>query len=374
MRTSKFTPEQMVHILRQGDSGVPVVELCRQHGISEQTYYRWKKRFGDLGTAEVRELRQLREENRKLKQVVADLTLDKTILKEALGKKVVAPARWRELVAWSRAAYRLPERRACRALEVARSSVQYIGRRPPQTALRRRMREITEVRVHYGYRRVYVLLRREGWKVNHKRVYRLYREDGLGLRRRKPKRRRAAMARQPRPTVSAPNERWTMDFMSDALANGQKLRVLTVVDTYTRECVALEGDTQFRGADVARVLTRLGTTRGLPTVIQCDNGTEFTSRALDHWAWSHGVQLDFSRPGKPTDNATIESFNASVRRECLSEHYFSTLVEAQIVLGLFRDEYNNHRPHSSLGQKTPAEIYAGTKTNVDRDEVPKRVA
>ena len=236
------------------------------------------------------------------------------------------------------------------------------------------MREITEVRVHYGYRRVYVLLRREGWKVNHKRVYRLYREDGLGLRRRKPKRRRAAMARQPRPTVSAPNERWTMDFMSDALANGQKLRVLTVVDTYTRECVALEGGTQFRGADVARVLTRLGTTRGLPTVIQCDNGTEFTSRALDHWAWSHGVQLDFSRPGKPTDNATIESFNASVRRECLSEHYFSTLVEAQVVLGLFRDEYNNHRPHSSLGQKTPAEIYAGTKTNVDRDEVPKRVA
>ena len=236
------------------------------------------------------------------------------------------------------------------------------------------MREITEVRVHYGYRRVYVLLRREGWKVNHKRVYRLYREDGLGLRRRKPKRRRAAMARQPRPTVSAPNERWTMDFMSDALANGQKLRVLTVVDTYTRECVALEGDTQFRGADVAGVLTRLGTTRGLPTVIQCDNGTEFTSRALDHWAWSHGVQLDFSRPGKPTDNATIESFNASVRRECLSEHYFSTLAEAQVVLGLFRDEYNNHRPHSSLGQKTPAEIYAGTKTNVDRDEVPKRVA
>jgi len=193
------------------------------------------------------------------------------------------------------------------------------------------MREITEVRVHYGYRRVYVLLRREGWKVNHKRVYRLYREDGLGLRRRKPKRRRAAMARQPRPTVSAPNERWTMDFMSDALANGQKLRVLTVVDTYT-------------------------------------------SRALDHWAWSHGVQLDFSRPGKPTDNATIESFNASVRRECLSEHYFSTVAEAQVVLGTYRDDYNNHRPHSSLSQKTPAEIYAGTKTNADRDEVPKRVA
>ena len=224
------------------------------------------------------------------------------------------------------------------------------------------------------WRELVALLRREGWTVNPKRVYRLYREDGLGLRRRKPKRRRAAMARQPRPAARAPNERWTMDFMSDALAGGQTLRVLTVVDTFTRECVALEGGIQFRGGDVARVLTALAATRGLPKVIQCDNGTEFTSRALDHWAWSHGVQLDFSRPGKPTDNAMIESFNASVRRECLSEHYFSTLAEAQVVLGLFREEYNNHRPHSSLGQKTPAEIYAWTRTNVDSGEVPKRVA
>ena len=211
-------------------------------------------------------------------------------------------------------------------------------------------------------------------RLDDKRVYRLYREDGLGLRRRKPKRRRAAMARQPRPAASAPNERWTMDFMSDALANGQKLRVLTVVDTYTRECLALEVGTHFRGHDVARVLTQLGTIRELPAVIQCDNGTEFTSRALDQWAWANKVQLDFSRPGKPTDNATIESFNASVRRECLSEHYFSTLAEAQVVLGLYRAEYNNHRPHSSLGQRTPAEIYAGTTNNADRAEASKRVA
>jgi putative transposase len=277
-------------------------------------------------------------------------------------------------VAWSRVAYRLGQRRACRALEVARSSVQYIGRRPPQTALRRRLREITEIRVHYGYRRVYVLLRREGWRVNHKRVYRLYREEGLGLRRRRPKRRRAASSRLSRPTVTQPNERWTMDFMSDALANGQKLRVLTVVDAYTRECLALDVGVHFRGHDVARVLTRLGATRGLPAVIQCDNGTEFTSRALDQWAWASKVELDFSRPGKPTDNAMIESFNASVRRECLSEHYFSTLAEATVVLGAYRDEYNNHRPHSSLRQKTPAEFYAGMERNADHGGVSKRVA
>jgi putative transposase len=182
------------------------------------------------------------------------------------------------------------------------------------------------------------------------------------------------MARTPRPTVSRPDERWTMDFMSDALANGQKLRVLTVLDAYTRECLALDAAVHFRGEDVARVLTEIGRRRGLPTVINCDNGTEFTSRALDHWAWAHQVRLDFSRPGKPTDNAMIEAFNASVRRECLSEHYFSTVAEAQIVLRAYRGEYNNQRPHSSLGQQTPAEFYAGTKTNADRGEVPKRVA
>ena len=130
----------------------------------------------------------------------------------------------------------------------------------------------------------------------------------------------------------------------------------------------------FRGQDVATILTRVSFTRGLPATINVDNGTEFTSRAFDHWAYANHVQLDFSRPGKPTDNATIESFNASVRRECLSQHYFSTLAEAQVVLGIYRDDFNKQRPHSSLGQKTPAEFYAGTKSNLDHIEAPKRVA
>jgi putative transposase len=255
-----------------------------------------------------------------------------------------------------------------------RSSVQYIAVRPPQTALRTRIREIAEVRVSYGYRRIQVLLRREGWRVNHKRTYRLYREDGLSLRKKRPKRRRMAMARQPRTAATRPNERWSMDFMADALANGQKLRVLTVVDAYTRECVALEAATHFGGQDVATVLSQLAVTRGLPQTISVDNGTEFTSRAFDHWAYTNQVQLDFSRPGKPTDNATIESFNASVRRECLSQHYFSTLAEAQVVLGIYRDDFNKQRPHSSLGQKTPAEFSAGTRINADSIEAPKRVA
>lgn len=165
-----------------------------------------------------------------------------------------------------------------------------------------------------------------------------------------------------------------MDFMSDALRTGQRLRVFTLVDAYTRECLALEVAGSFGGRDVAQVLSRIASTRGLPATIACDNGTEFTSRALDQWAYTNRVQLDFSRPGKPTDNATIESFNASVRRECLSEHYFSTLADAQHTLGSYQTEYNNQRPHSSLGQKTPAEFFAGSMTNVTLEKASIRVA
>jgi putative transposase len=262
-------------------------------------------------------------------------------------------------VGWAREGFQLSERRACRALGVGRSLLQYRSVRPTQEPLRARIREIASVRVSYGYRRVHVLLRRDGWQVNRKRVYRLYREEGLCLKRRRPKRRRAVVPRQTRVAATAVNERWAMDFMSDALAGGQKLRVLTVLDTYTRECVALEVGVHFRGGDVAQVLTRVGVERGLPSVINVDNGTEFTSRALDHWAWSQRVEFDFSRRGKPVDNAFIEAFNSLVRRECLSQHYFSTLAEARHVLDAWRVEYNNHRPHGSLGDRTPTEFRGG---------------
>ncbi len=257
---------------------------------------------------------------------------------------------------WAQESYGLSLRRACRITGTALSSMLYRSVRPPQEPLRRQIRELAQARVSYGYRRVHVLLRRAGWRVNHKRVYRLYREEGLCLRRKRPKRRRAVQPRQQRPAAIRPNERWSMDFMSDALASGHKLRVLTVLDTCTRECVALEGGVSFRGHDVAQVLTRVGIARGLPAVITVDNGTEFTSRALDHWAYRNRVQLDYIRPGKPTDNNFIESFNAQVRRECLSQHYFSSVAEARNVLAAWREDYNHQRPHGSLGQRTPMEV------------------
>jgi putative transposase len=234
----------------------------------------------------------------------------------------------------------------------------YRPRRPRQEPLRRRLKELSEVRVSYGYRRLHVLLRREGWRINHKRVYRLYREEGLGLKRKRPKRRRSAMARQGRPEVREPNERWAMDFMQDTLASGEKLPVLTVADVFTRECLALEARRSFRGRDVTAVLSDLVLRQGQPGTIQCDQGTEFTSMAVDHWASQNAVRMDFSRPGKPGDNAANEAFNGSVRRECLSQHYLLDVEEAQRVLEIWRQDYNNERPHGSLAQLSPASFRA----------------
>jgi putative transposase len=250
----------------------------------------------------------------------------------------------------------------------------YHHRRPKQEPLRRRLKELADTRVSYGYRRLHVLLRREGWPINHKRVYRLYREDGLTLRRRKPKRRRSAVARSLPSPVSAPNQRWAMDFMQDALADGRRIRVLTMVDVFTRECVVLEARARFSAEDVARVLDRLKLRRGLPEAIQCDQGTEFTSMVLDQWAYRNGVRLDFSRRGRPGDNAVNEAFNGSVRREVLSQHYFLSLLEAQQELARWRREYNNDRPHGSLAQVSPAQYREAWLSTRGPAELPFREA
>ncbi len=169
----------------------------------------------------------------------------------------------------------------------------------------------------------------------------------------------------------APDERWCMDFMSDTLAGGRRIRVFTIVDTCTRECVAIEVGTSFRGADVAAVLTRLGVERGLPSAITCDHGSEFTSRVMDHWAYQNHVKLDFTRPGKPSDNAHIEAFNTRLRQECLSQHLFLGLTDAKKTIETWRRDYNNHRPHSALGNKTPVEYRTGEYYEPDRSRLQK---
>lgn len=268
------------------------------------------------------------------------------------------PAERRRVAEWARSAFQVSERRACSATGVARSTVRYKSCKPLQEPLRRRLRELAAVRTYAGYRRLHTYLRREGWEVNHKRVYRLYMEEGLALRRKKPRRRRSVVARRARPEPAGPNECWSMDFMHDALASGQRLRLFTLIDVYSRECLALVPGASFTGAGVAEVLAHVATQRPLPKRILVDNGTEFTSKALDAWAYWNKVKLDFSRPGKPGDNAHIEAFNSLVRRECLSQHWFRSLKEACGLLEAWKDDYNNDRPHGSLGQLTPARYRA----------------
>jgi len=216
-----------------------------------------------------------------------------------------------------------------------------------------RLKELAAARVRYGYRRLHILLRREGWRINAKRVYRLYCEENLGLRTRTPKRRVSCRTRVGRPEPEQINDCWAMDFMADELFDGRRIRVLTIVDHFSRESLALEVGQNFRGQDVARVLTRIGTERGLPQTIRVDNGSEFTSKALDQWAYANRLALDFSRPGKPTDNALIESFNGRLRAECLNENWFLSLEDAKEKIEAWRIDYNEHRPHSALGNLPP---------------------
>lgn len=272
---------------------------------------------------------------------------------------MVSPAQRREVVAWAQRSYQVSERRAVGALGVSRSSVRYQSQKAPREPLRCRIREIAGARVSFGYRQVHPLLQREGWPVNHKLVYRLYREEGLTLRRKRPKRRRSAAPREQRLPTTGPNERWAMDFVHDTLSGGRSVRVLAVIDAHTRECLVLQAGSGFKGEDVAGALSQVGAERStLSEKISVDNGTEFTSKSLDHWAYWNRVQLDFSRPGKPTDNAHIEAFNSVLRRECLSQHWFIDLEDAQRVLDRWRSDYNNFRPHGSLGRQTPADFAA----------------
>jgi putative transposase len=255
MKRSKFTEAQIAFILRQGDEGTAVGEICRKAGICEAKCYNWRKKYGGLMPSEMKRLRQLEEENGKLKKIVADLSLDKEMLQDVI-----------------------------------------------------------------------------------------------------PKRRVKAKLREDRQSATRPNETWAMDFVHDQLVTGRKLRVLTIIDTFSRFSPAIEPRFNFRGPDVVEILEEVGRQVGFPKAIRVDQGTEFVSRDLDLWAYQRGVTLDFSRPGKPTDNAFIESFNGKFRAECLNAHWFMSLDDARRKCEAWRRDYNEERPHSAIGNKAPIEL------------------
>jgi putative transposase len=254
-----------------------------------------------------------------------------------------------------REAYRVSIRRTCGLMGLERSSFYYRSLAKDLTALIVRLKELARIRTRFGYRRLYELLRREGWRVNHKRIHRLYVLHGLQLSLRR-KQKCASQVRVPLGKAQRANEAWSMDFVSDVLDNGRRFRILTIVDQFSRECPLLEADGSLTAPKVVACLERLKVERGLPTTITVDNGSEFYSRVMDAWAYQNGVKLDFIRPGKPVENAFIESFNGRLRDECLNTQVFASLEDAREKLEAWRVDYNLFRPHSAIGNLPPSEF------------------
>ena len=262
----------------------------------------------------------------------------------------------------------LSERRACRLLELDRSSYRYAAVADGDAELRGKLLELARQKPRYGYRRLHVLLQRQGQAVNVKRIYRLYREEGLRVRRQRRKRLVRSMPAESR--LRRADQEWAMDFIIDGLASGRMVRILSVVDAYTRECLALEADTSLGSGRVIRVLERLIAERGAPESVRSDNGPEFTSRRMIGWAEKHKITLIHIQPGKPMPNGHVESFHGRLRDECLNAHWFRTLNDVRATLEKWRQEYNCERPHSGLGYRTPEEF----RRTLDRGKDGDRAA
>ena len=270
---------------------------------------------------------------------------------------MVRPAAKREAVAHLKEAFQMSERRACKMVAADRKMVRYRSRRPPVTELRTRLRELANERRRFGYRRLFIMLRREGELSGINRIYRLYREEGLMVRKRKS-RRRAVGLRAPIPVEARPNARWSLDFVHDQMAHGRRFRVLNITDDVTHECLGAIPDTSISGHRVARELTAIIARRGKPGMIVSDNGTELTSHAIFAWTKDHAIDWHYITLGKPTQNAFVESFNGKMRDELLNETLFFSLDHARKVIAAWVEDYNTTRPHSALNYQTPATFAA----------------
>jgi transposase InsO family protein len=282
---------------------------------------------------------------------------------------MAGPAVKREAVAHLKAGLGLSERRACRIVGADRKMVRYQSRRPPDTALRTRLRDLANERRRFGYRRLFILLRREGEPSGINRIYRLYREEGLTVRKRRA-RRKAVGTRAPILVEARPNARWSLDFVHDQFGCGRRFRILNVVDDVTRECLGAIPDVSISGRRVARKLSHVIERRGKPGMIVSDHGTELTSNAILAWCAEHGIDWHYIAPGKPMQNGFIESFNGRMRDELLNETLFHGLAHARAVIGEWVEDYNTERPHSALGYQTPAAFASQLTTATDRHAAP----
>ncbi|MCT1941053.1 IS3 family transposase, partial [Micrococcus luteus] len=357
----RHTPEQVVRKLGQADrmlaDGQDVAAVCRELGVSEQTYYRWRNQYGGLKADDAKRLKELEKQNATLKRLLAEAELEKAALKELAGGKLLSPDRRRAAVDHLKRKLRVSERMACRLVGLSRSAY----RRPlkgdtvadPDRALRQWLRAWAKDHPRYGYRRAYHDARAEGWVVNHKKIQRLWRDEGLRVPQRR-RRKRVGSSTVDAPTADAPNVVWAVDFQFDADEHGRPIKICSIVDEHTRECIGGLVERSITADRLTAHLEDLVAARGAPAVLRSDNGPEFISEAMADWAGTR-TGLSYIPPGSPWRNGYVESFNSRIRDECLNINSFYSLLHAQVIIGDWKDEYNHHRRHSSLGYLTPAE-------------------
>ncbi|MGP2490699.1 IS3 family transposase [Mesorhizobium sp. PUT5] len=361
MPQKKHKPEEIVAKLRQVDillsQGRSVGEAVRTIGVTQFTYYRWRKEFGGLKGDQVKRLKELEKENDRLRKAVSDLTLEKLILKEAGSGKLLSPARRRRCVDHVVAKLSVSERFACKVLGQHRSTHRKKPHgRPDEEALIADIVRLASRYGRYGYRRITAMLRSEGWTVNAKRVERIWRREGLKVPQKQPKKGRLWLTDGSciRLRPEHPNHVWSYDFVEGRIHNGRKFRMLNIIDEFTRECLAIRIDRKLNSTDVIDALSDLFILRGVPGYVRSDNGPEFIAKAVREWIVAVGAKTAFIEPGSPWENGYCESFNSKLRDELLNGEIFYSLAEAKVIIEAWRRYYNTERPHSSLGYRPPA--------------------
>ncbi|MCH8267996.1 MAG: IS3 family transposase [Acidobacteria bacterium] len=361
MSIQKNKPEQIVTVLRQIEvqmaNGKTVPQACKEAEIHTQTYYRWRKEYGGLKLEQAKRLKELEKENARLKRVVAELSLEKQVLREVAPGKLLSPKRRCCAVERAEQGYGMSERHACRLLGQWRGTQRYEPmHRLDEDELTQAIIALAANYGRYGYRRITALLRRAGWQVGKDRVQRIWRREGLKVPQKQRPRRRLWLNDGSciRLRPERRNHVWSYDFVSDRTEDGRRLRILTLIDEYTRECLALPVERRMGSRQVMETLADVMLWRGVPEHIRSDNGPEFVAKQLREWLGKLGTGTLYIEPGSPWENGYCESFNGKLRDECLNGEIFYSLKEAQIVIQGWRKEYNTVRPHSALGYRPPA--------------------
>ncbi|WP_145301935.1 IS3 family transposase [Crateriforma conspicua] len=372
-------PEQIVKAIAEGEAmlaaGKSLAEVYQKLGIVESTWMRWKKQYGGMKSDEARRLRELEIENQKLKELLAEAELDKRMLKVIAGGKLLSPTRRREAACKLQSCFGVLERRACRTLGQSRSSQRYRpNTKEDEPRLVARILELVREFPRYGYRRITRLLRQEGWRVNFKRIHRLWKQQGLKVPVKKAKKRRLGNSEGGviRRSAEYPNHVWSVDFIFDRTEDGRSLKILSLIDEFTRECIALEVGRKFTGDDLVALLSDLFVSRGIPSFIRSDNGPEFISKAVRSFLDFIEVGTSYIEPGSPWQNGYVESFHSRLRDECLSCELFSSLSEAQSIIESWRQTYNHRRPHSGIGGMAPADFASQWATSASFAALPSR--